>query len=193
MQVITKLTNLWQDKKGKWAIIGGIIVLLFLLPVRCDGPYRGRVVSKESGEPLAGVVVVASWSHMIPNVGGGSTRCLDAAEALTDENGEFAINARWAALFRPLGTMHIAIYKVGYKKVQCMWKALAREGSCYAFKPVELDGDRAVFPLEKISKAQLASPKGDPPYISCGPKNGEPLTEYRNARREFQRAIEKRP
>ena len=113
MEIIDQFKKIWARKSGKWAIFALVIAFMFLVPVRGQGPYRGRVVEARSGKPLAGVLVIGYWTYMSANVGGGTTHCLDAKETLTDENGEFEIPARYAALFRPLGSMNIAIYKVG--------------------------------------------------------------------------------
>ncbi len=125
-------------------------------------------------------MVVGTWTGKHINVACGTTYCIDAREALTNENGEFEI----PDVSR--GTFRISIYKVGYKRVQCIWKYMRDWGACYV-EPVELDGDRAVFPLEKVAEGRLEY-EGSPPFITCGPKNGKPLTEYHNARREYRRA-----
>ena len=189
--MVSRVKKIWQHKKGKWAIFGAVIVLLFMLPVRCEGPYRGRVVTQENGKPLSGVVVVGSWTYIIPNVGGGTTRCVDADEVLTDENGEFEISGRWIPPLRPRGSMDIHIYKVGYRGVECSWEYLTREGSCYANKPVEFDGGRAVFPFEKMSMDEL-NWQGSPPSVGCGRKDGKPLTAWRSEREKYYEALEKK-
>jgi len=151
------------------------------------GPYKGRVLDEITGEPVAGAVAVASWSDVHVNVGGGTSYCIDAAEAVTDEKGEFEILGRRAPLFGTLGTMHIHIYKVGFRRVECMWRYLGEAGTCYADKPVEFDGDRAVFPLRRVAKDKLKW-EGSPPHISCGRKDGKPLTEYIKAHEDYRRA-----
>ena len=146
------------------------------------GPYKGRVIDEKSGQPIAGAIAIGNWTTTSPNVGGGTTHCKDAREALTDENGEFEIPDVSS------GTFSIDIYKIGYRKVGCMWKAFNRAGSCYLNDPVQFDGDRAILPLKKVAKARLGY-EGAPPHVSCGRKDGNPLVEYIKVRREFRRAI----
>jgi hypothetical protein len=188
-----------NPKWGKWLVIVLGIVLLLSAPVRCDGPYKGRVVEEATGRPISGVVAVATWSTKSINIAGGTTHCVDAAEAVTDESGRFEIAGRKASLFGTLGTMQIHIYKVGYRRVECMWQYLGDAGSCYADKPVEFDRDRAVFPLRRVSKDRLLE-EGSPPHVSCGRKDGKPLTEYIKADDEYsevyeqyRRSVKKRP
>lgn len=148
--------------------------------------YKGLVVDQKTGEPIAGVVVVGSWTYVIPSAGGGTTRCRDAREAVTDDKGEFSIpNISY-------GEFSIAIYKVGYERVECGWHVLDQKGSCYLEHAVEWVGDRAIFPLKRVESGKLWS-DGEPPHISCGRKNGKPLTEYIRARREYRglRRLEK--
>jgi len=154
------------------------------------GPYKGRVLDEITGEPMAGAVAVASWSDVHVNVGGGTSYCIDAAEAVTDEKGEFEILGRRAPLFGTLGTMHIHIYKVGFQRVECMWKYMSEWGTCFT-EPVEFDGDRAVFPLRRVAKDKMNTATGRPPHISCGRKDGKPLTEFNRINEDYYQTIEK--
>ena len=145
------------------------------------GPYKGRVIDEKSGQPIAGAVAIGIWTTTSPNVGGGTTHCKDAREALTDQNGEFEIPDVSGGLFR------IILYKVGYGRVGCFWKVINQAGSCYANKPVQFDGDRAIFPLKKVAKDKMMW-DGRPPSVSCGRKDGKPLIEYIKAHEAYRRA-----
>jgi hypothetical protein len=57
------------------------------------GTYRGRVLDAETGRPLAGVVVVAVWRRDRVMPLGGRSEHYAAREALTNENGDFVIEA----------------------------------------------------------------------------------------------------
>ncbi len=141
--------------------------------------YKGRVVDQETGEPIAGVVVVGSWTYEIPSAGGGTTRCRDAREAVTDDNGEFGIpNISY-------GEFRIAIYKVGYKKVQCYWDDLNEKGTCYLDHAVDWVDDRAIFPLRRLAGDELETFKGSPPQPSCGRKDGKPLSAWFNEEKKY--------
>ena len=141
--------------------------------------YKGRAVDQETGEPIAGVVVVGSWTYVIPSAGGGTTRCRDAREAVTDDRGEFSIpNISY-------GEFRIAIYKVGYKKIQCYWDDLDEKGSCYSEHTVDWVDDRAIFPLRRLAGDELETFKGSPPHPSCGRKDGKPLSAMPNERKKY--------
>jgi hypothetical protein len=190
MPVFERLKASWNHKRDKWVVIAVAFILLFVVPFRSDGPYRGRVIDAETGKPLAGVVVVGTWSFMIPNPAGGSTHCLDAKETLTDENGDFEISGRRAALFMPLGSMNIAIYKVGYRRMGAgPWDSFRIDD--ILIKLVKWEGDRVIVPLKRVPKTELRTPWGSPPTITCGPRNRKPLIEFEKAREEFQRAIKR--
>jgi hypothetical protein len=190
MRPIETLKRMWATRWGRRAIIMLGLVLLLSAPLRCDGPYKGRVVEEKTGQPIPGVLAVANWTGVSVNIAGGTTYCIDAAEALTDENGEFEIPGRRASLFRNLGTMNISIYKVGYQKVECMWKEFYHGGSCYD-EPVAFEGDRAIFPLRLVPKAKLNTELASPPHISCGRKDGKALVEYFRIREEYFQAVRK--
>jgi len=189
MEITDRFKRIWKHKWGRRAIIVLAIVLLLSAPVRCDGPYKGRVVEEATGRPVEGAVAVATWSYSMPTPAGGHTRCLDAAETLTDDDGRFRLPGRWSALATVfVGGMQIHIYKVGYRRVECTWQYLKQAGDCYADKPVEFDGDRAVFPLRRVAKDRLGY-EGEPPHISCGRKDGKPLIEYIRVRKEYRRML----
>jgi len=58
------------------------------------GDFRGRVIDGISGQPISGVVVVTYWEMLdelpVPRVVGRG-RLFDAADAMTDEDGQFVI------------------------------------------------------------------------------------------------------
>lgn len=58
------------------------------------GPYKGKVVDLETGEPIEGAVVFIKFFTRVPNVGGSTFYAADAVEVLTDRNGEFDIPLR---------------------------------------------------------------------------------------------------
>jgi len=74
-----------------------------------DGPYKGRVLDLETGEPIEGAVVAANWylTH----------RFCDAKETVTDKNGEFVLPKGSCFSFWPFTEMdpaHVVVFKPGY-------------------------------------------------------------------------------
>jgi hypothetical protein len=83
------------------------------------GPYFGKVVDAETGEPLEGAVVLIDFNTKEYTLGGGPrSSFVDAVEVLTDEKGEFKIPAFRPWVFRfphqwdPYGEM--TVFKPGY-------------------------------------------------------------------------------
>lgn len=77
-----------------------------------DGPYRGKVIDLETGKPIEGAVVAATWVlyilYFIPRFG-------DAKETVTDKNGEFVLPRAFTLLpFSELRNSHFIIFKPGY-------------------------------------------------------------------------------
>jgi hypothetical protein len=73
------------------------IFLVFILSActisHTYGPYKGKVVDKETGEPIEGAVVFVRFFTKTGNPGGSNSHFADALEVLTDNNGEFEIPA----------------------------------------------------------------------------------------------------
>ncbi len=82
------------------------------------GPYMGKVVDKESGEPLEGAAVLAVYYTKFHFIAGPVHKYLDAQETLTDKNGEFEIPSLTSFTFRPLHLFDscpsFTIFKPGY-------------------------------------------------------------------------------
>lgn len=96
-------------------------LLIFLLSgcaiAKKFGPYMGRVIDAETGEPIEGAIVFIKIMTVTPNVGGWQYHFANAKEVLTDSNGEFSIEL----LGGPLKPLHswwpypsFSIFKPGY-------------------------------------------------------------------------------
>jgi len=84
------------------------------------GPWRARVVDAESGQPLAGVVVLAYWIRSYPSVGGwADTEYYASEEVVTGADGRFRIGSRWSytvPLIVKVAGPEWRIFKPGYGK-----------------------------------------------------------------------------
>lgn len=81
------------------------------------GPYRGRVVDAETGAPLAGAVVVATWLREEVRLGLHLTTVRHAVrETVTDANGEFVLSAEDIEKNAPPKTRrpYFVIFSPGY-------------------------------------------------------------------------------
>lgn len=100
-----------------------LVVALMLLPGCATtheyGPYMGKVVDKESGEPIEGAVVFAMFYTIFGfSPGGAVSHYADAMEVLTDNKGEFSLPTHRIFTFR-IGDLwddkiHAIIFKPGY-------------------------------------------------------------------------------
>ncbi|KJU83947.1 lipoprotein [Candidatus Magnetobacterium bavaricum] len=81
--------------------------------IAVDGPYKGKVVELETGEPIEGAVVAGSWSL---EYFGGRKECFK--ETVTDKNGEFVLPTVICIspfLFRgDFGHPDVIVFKPGY-------------------------------------------------------------------------------
>jgi len=80
------------------------------------GPYRGRVVDADTGQPLPGAVVVARWLRVVIYPLHSSTIRHAAREAATDKDGAFVIEARKLEEQAPPRTLHpfFVVFLPGY-------------------------------------------------------------------------------
>ncbi|MGV8073114.1 MAG: hypothetical protein AB2L11_00935 [Syntrophobacteraceae bacterium] len=110
-----------KTQKWIWTVLIAGVVLTVVGPCTIThryGPYSGKVVETETGEPIEGAyVLVAFYTHMF-TLAGPVSQFVDTRDATTNKNGEFKIAAyrTWALRF-----LHgwndegsIVIYKPGY-------------------------------------------------------------------------------
>jgi hypothetical protein len=77
-----------------------------------DGPYKGKVIDLETGEPIEGAVVAGVWILEF-----NLTPFCDAKETMTDKNGEFILPKASCFTLWPLtqmGRLDIIVFKPGY-------------------------------------------------------------------------------
>lgn len=100
-------------------LLVGVSVLLMSCAghlVYASGPYRGKVVDAETGQPLVGAVVLAIWYREVPVAPHGpAVDYHDSVEVLTDSQGEFVIPAK--THFTAIGKIRepqFVVYYPGY-------------------------------------------------------------------------------
>lgn len=64
------------------------------------GPFRGRIVDVDTGQPIAGAAAIVVWLRNVPNPVQGHQIYNDARVAVSDANGEFEIPRRSPPFFR---------------------------------------------------------------------------------------------
>jgi hypothetical protein len=74
-----------------------------------DGPYKGKVIDLETGEPIEGAVVTAVWTL--------THRFCDAKETVTDRNGGFILPKGFCFSLWPFTKIYfpwVVVFKPGY-------------------------------------------------------------------------------
>lgn len=103
----------WKNNRQ---ILIGIISCLYLVSsayAHSDGPYKGKVIDLDTGNPIEGAVVAAAWTI---ETWAHTERICDAKETMTDKNGEFELpeGSCTAHPFAKLHKPNVVVFKPGY-------------------------------------------------------------------------------
>lgn len=101
-----------------------IILMVFMMEMGgCTithkfGPFLGKVVDAETGEPIGGAVILIGFNTKGGTFGGTVWQFADAVEVLTDAKGEFRLPSKRVTLFRAMSSWDnecsVSIFKPGY-------------------------------------------------------------------------------
>lgn len=98
--------------------LAAAVLAVFLAPVAADGPWKGQIVDKETGQPIEDVVVLAYWIQLTGTIAGwGGGRYEGAEETVTGPDGRFVIPAHSTATAeasRRIAGPELVIYKPGF-------------------------------------------------------------------------------
>jgi len=111
------------------------------------GPYRGRVVDAETGQPIQGAVVMAVWSREVALIVQSNTYFYEACEALTNENGEFVIDAKKVEEGAPrkVRRAHFEAFAPGYSMISVPPETERK------FTTGDIEGGPVVWGLAKLA------------------------------------------
>ena len=114
-----------------WARVGSLILLLVSGTARAQesqeadtalrvpgGPYRGRVLDAQTGQPIPDAVVVILWQRLDDEIA-GVRRLVTAQETFTNSNGEFVHEVRAVEAKLPPRTLapRVLVFRPGYTPV----------------------------------------------------------------------------
>lgn len=138
--------------------------------VRIDGPYEGRIIDAETGQPIEGVVVLGVWYREMPTVAGAVTRYYDASETTTDARGNFRIKGQGSLVASDVLPAHMLMFKAGYQYESGSWSALKK----YA-KNIRWEGEKAIITFRRLNIDERRSFRARPPY----PPTDAPLNKVK--------------
>jgi len=143
-------------------ILIGILVFLpgCTYAVRYDGPYTGKIIDADTGQPIEGVVILGTWYTAQFSPAGATHNFYDAEEAVTDKNGEFSISGKGVRILSNLEPMNILIFKVGYEYLDVPWVSLKKD--ILLKDKIKWEGDKAIIPLKKLTMEDRKK-QGSPP------------------------------
>ncbi len=108
----------WMRNKWVLIAIAALALLVALNMTHKYGPYYGKVVEAETGEPIDKAVVAVWFLTESISLGGAVHHVEDAVETLTDANGEFRIPAKRLYKYKLFSTWYdqcqVTIYIPGY-------------------------------------------------------------------------------
>jgi hypothetical protein len=107
-------------KTNFFPIVLGSVLLLSLgssPSLFADGPYHGKVIDRNTKQPIEGAAIVAVWWKQTPMIADSQTSYYDAQDTLTDKEGNFTIPGVMKILINPLAKIRepsFTIFKPGY-------------------------------------------------------------------------------
>ena len=98
--------------------VAAVLVVLLAGIAEAAGPWKGQIVDRETGQPIAGAIVLAVWRTPVAGLRMHSeTEFLDVDEMASDTDGRFVIPERarfsWRRFARVDGPQ-LLIFKGGY-------------------------------------------------------------------------------
>lgn len=133
-----------------------------------DGPYEGKVVDADSGEPIEGVVVLGEWSNEHISPGGAVHSFHDAQETITDKNGEFRIEGMGLDILSNVTPMDILIFKAGYEYLASPWESLKKSRYLIEKRKIKWIENMAIIPLRKLTMEERKK-QGSPDFSALIP------------------------
>jgi hypothetical protein len=116
--------------------------------VRFDSGFCGKVMDKETNEPISGVVVIADWENISPSPGGAVHTVYKVAEVITNDAGEFCLKGRGLVFL--VDQPSIEIFKAGYSNIADSYLPNLRNTSYWKNDILWEDG-KAIIRLRKLS------------------------------------------
>jgi hypothetical protein len=106
------------DRRRWLGAVAGLAAVLIWRPADALekwGPFRGQIVDAETGQPIAGAVVLVVWWEAVPTPVQTNRKFYDAREAVTDGEGRFEVPRRPPPFFSfQIFPPQISYFAAGY-------------------------------------------------------------------------------
>lgn len=149
-------------------LLGMLICLPGCALVHHYDAITGKVVDLDTGEPLEGAAVHASYYTTFYNMIDPTSWYLNSQETLTDDKGEFVIPAQFAFAFRPMNLFSNEVLFVIYKP----WHGCF--GICLSARcGTTLEGDLKEGSINLVGLPKLKTREERRLSASCTPADGD--------------------
>jgi hypothetical protein len=113
------------------------------------GPYDGKVIDRDTRQPVVGAVVFGTWRKHAPCSKDAPASYFTSQEVLTDRKGEFEIKGIGLQFMSCLEEMNITVFKAGYEQPPpTPWSDL--KNPPYR-EVIEQEKDRITFKLRRLT------------------------------------------
>ena len=112
-------------------------------PIKYNPALKGKVVDRDTGEPIPGTVIMRVWNKRYATLAGGHGEYYDARETVADKNGEFKIPGKGLMFFTNVTKGGAYVFRAGYNWLGIDNEYLSENGGIV--KLLKIDHDKALM------------------------------------------------
>jgi hypothetical protein len=129
--------------------------------IRYDHSFCGKVVDRETNEPISGVVIIGDWENVTPTVAGAVHSVNTISEVITNKDGTFRLNGRGFVFM--VDEPQFEIFKSGYDNVSITFYILNSPYTLetYYKDKVIWNTKEAIIRLKKLSPEERVKNYGN--------------------------------
>lgn len=162
-----------MKKKLKLIIVATLVIVIGLMTscgmIRYDHNFCGKVIDRETNEPIFGAVVIGDWENITPTVAGAVSSLNTLSEVVTNKDGTFCLKGRGIVFM--VDEPQLEIFKSGYDNVAITFYTLNNPYTLekYYKDKVIWNNKEAIIRLKKLSTEERIKNIGEyGRYISSG-------------------------
>jgi len=137
--------------------------------IRYDHSFCGKVVDRETNEPISGAVIIGDWENITPTVAGAVHSVNTISEVITNKDGTFRLKGRGIVFM--VDEPELEIFKSGYDNVAITFYTLNNPYTLetYYKDKVIWNKKEAIIRLKKLSPEERIKNYGNiGRYIHAG-------------------------